>query len=631
MQKENILLKQRYLELLSKDYPNRFAAFTEIINLQAILNLPKGTEHFISDIHGEYGAFNHIVNNCSGVIRDKINLIFKELSLGERTRLCTLIYYPHEELESMRISGALSSEYLRKTIGNLIVLATFLSSKYTRSKVRKAIGENFGFIIDELMHAKSDEDNNRQVYHEKILSSIIETGNACYFIENLAAFIKRLAVDHLHVLGDIFDRGCHPEKCFDLLMNYHSLDMQWGNHDILWMGAFLGNAVCATSAVRINVKYKNYLMLENGYGISLRKLELFAKRTYKEEPNYRAIDKAISIICLKLQGQLILKHPEYNMRSRMLLEFINLERGTVNLNGREYELATTDLPTLDPKDPYKLTKEEQEVVDNLKASFMGSQILKKHVDFLFSKGSMYKCYNGNLLYHGCVPLSQDGTFASILCNGRYLEGKPYLDYCESRVREAYARHDQNCIDYMWYLWCGQDSPLSGRIIKTAERVLIKDKSAWEEPRNPYYIHYYKEQTCRMILREFGLDPDKGHIINGHTPIKVKDGETPIRGNGRLLVIDGGFCKAYQKTTGIAGYTLIYNSHNLRLKAHTPFTTLEDALENFTDIDDEVILVEEFTKRRMVADCDCGEHIKHCICDLEDLVKLYENGDIIEKL
>ena len=456
MTKENVLLKQRYLELLAKDYPNRFAAFTEIINLQAILNLPKGTEHFISDIHGEYSAFNHIVNNCSGVIRDKVNLLFKDLEKIKRERLCTLIYYPTEEMEKMRQKGTLTPEYLRRTISRLIFLATFLSSKYTRSKVRKAIGNKFGFIIDELMHAKSDEDNNRQVYHEKILSSIIETGNAPSFIENLAAFIKRLAVDHLHILGDIFDRGCHPEKCFDLLMKYHSLDMQWGNHDILWMGASLGNVVCAASAVRINVKYNNYAMLENGYGISLRKLAMFAKRTYKDEENYRAIDKAISIICLKLQGQLILKHPEYNMRSRMLLEFINLDKGTLTLNGQEYELALKDLPTLDPKHPYDLTSEEQEVVDNLRASFMGSQILKKHVDFLFTKGSMYKCYNGNLLYHGCVPLSQDGTFASILCNGRYLEGRPYLDFCESRVREAYASHDQNCIDYMWYLWCGQN-------------------------------------------------------------------------------------------------------------------------------------------------------------------------------
>ncbi len=630
MIKDAALLKQRYLELLAKDYPNRFAAFTEIINLQAILNLPKGTEHFISDIHGEYSAFNHIINNCSGVIRDKIKLVFKDFSKDKRTRLCTLIYYPHEELESLKHKGVLNADYYREAIKSLIILATFLSSKYTRSKVRKAIGDDFGFIIDELMHAKSDEDNNRLVYHEKILSSIIETGNAEHFIEKLAAVIKRLAVDHLHVLGDVFDRGCHPEKCFDILMNYHSIDFQWGNHDILWMGAYLGNVVCATTAVRNNVKYDNYAMLENGYGISLRKLALFAKKTYKDEKDFSAMDKAISIICLKLQGNLILKHPEYNMRSRMMLEYINLEKGTISLNGQEYELKTQDLPTIDPNNPYKLTKEELEVANNLRDSFMGSQILKKHAEFLFNKGSMYKCYNGNLLYHGCIPLREDGSFASILCNGRYLEGKAYLDYCESRVREAYTNKDSNAIDFMWYLWCGATSPLSGRIMKTSERVLIKDPKTWEEPRNPYYVHYYNENTCKMILREFSLNPETGHIINGHTPIKVKDGETPIRGNGKLLVIDGGFCKAYQKTTGIAGYTLIYNSHNLRLKAHTPFTTLDDALENFTDIDDEIILVETFNTRRMVANCDCGEKIKHCICDLKDLVLLYKNGVLSEK-
>lgn len=623
--------KWRYLELLSKEYPNRYAAFTEIINLQAILNLPKGTEHFISDVHGEYEAFLHIVNNCSGVIREKVCQIFPEMPAEAQADLCTLIYYPHEKQELLRKQGLDTDAWYRRTLYELITLTKFLSSRYTRSKVRKAIPRDFNYIIDELLHAQADEDNNRQRYHERIISSIIETGSGHHFVSSLAALIKRLAVDHLHLVGDVFDRGPHPDYIMDLLMQLPSLDFEWGNHDMLWMGAGCGSEVCIATVIRNNINYNNFELLENGYGISMRGLTLFASKYYKDEGGkLSALFKALSVLVFKLQGAVIKRNPDFDMQDRLFLDKIDYEKGTVHINGVDYELNTKDFPTIDPADPYKLNEDEQELISSLKQAFLHSKRLQSHVGFLFAHGSMYKCYNGNLLYHGCIPLTTDGSFAKVFCDDEFVQGRAYLDAAERVARRGYDKRDQKSLDHMWYFWCGKKSPLSGRVIKTFERAFIVDKSTHKEPRDPYYTFYHEEDTCRMILREFGLNEESGHIINGHTPIKASSGESPVRGGGRLLVIDGGFCEAYHQTTGIAGYTLIFNSHGLRLKAHKPFLGIMPALMDNEDISSESIEVEKFKKRWMVADCDNGREIKMQIASLKDLLASYRQGALPEK-
>ena len=625
--------KHRYLTLLSRQYTNRYAVYSKLINLNAVLNMPKGTEHFISDIHGEYEAFKHIINNCSGVIKEKVKSVFPDLCSMQKNDLCTLIYYPKEVLSLLKKEGKVDEAFYKDTIIRLVQLSNFLSSKYSRSKVRKSIDKDFAFIIDELMHAKSDETNSRAHYHQEILKSIIKTKSADYYIEELCQFIKRLAVDKLHVLGDIFDRGMHPDKCMDLLMSYHDLDLQWGNHDVLWMGANCGSALCAVTILCNNLRYKNYKMLENGYGISLRKLAVFARAMYTEDKDFSAAQKAVSVIAVKLLGQLVKRHPEYHMDDRLVLDKLDLKKGTVVLSdGKEYPLKTTDLPTFNPKDPYALTNDETELVNDLVYSFTKSVRLCNHVKFLYSKGTMYQRAIGNLLYHGCVPLDKKGEFLEIQCGDKKLKGRDYLDYCETMVREAYLNRDDKHLDFLWYLWTGPLSPLSGRLMKFFERQFVADESTWHEPRNPYYDYYYEEETCRKILEEFDLDPDKGHIINGHTPIMVKQGESPIRGNGKLLVIDGGFCKAYQSKTGIAGYTLIFSSHYLHLKAHTPFTTIADAIASNSDIEDmQVLSVEEFKTRMMVSETDKGQEIKELIRDLTDLLELYQGGSLPETL
>ncbi|MCR5085010.1 MAG: fructose-1,6-bisphosphatase [Succinivibrionaceae bacterium] len=618
------------LDLLSRLYPSRSAAFTEIINLRAILNLPKGTEHFISDVHGEYEAFCHILNNCSGVIREKIDILFESMDSKEKDDLCTLIYYPREILRKFKEEGRSTSDWFRTNLEHLVGLAKYLSSKYTRSKVRKALPRDYNYIIDELMHAQAGEDNNRQMYHSKIIEAIIDTGSAHHFVTSLCFLIKRLAVDHLHLVGDIFDRGAQPDRILDLLMNYHSLDIEWGNHDILWMGAACGSEACIATAVRNNVTYGNYKLLENGYGISMRSLALFAHKFYKFEERSHRIDKAISVLVLKLQGHVIRRHPEWGMNARLLLNFVDYEKGTVHLGDKVYELNTRDFPTIDPSDPYRLIPEEQALIDELKFDFLHSVRLQRHIDFLYQKGAMYKAYNGNLLYHGCLPLNEDGTFAVIECQGERLGGRAYLDYLDKIARNAWFYKRQEDLDYMWWMWCGARSPLSGRVIKTFERAFVSDKSAWEEPRDPYYDLYYRADICEMILAEFGLDPSQGHIINGHTPIKVKQGEKPVRAGGRLLVIDGGFSEHYHKTTGIAGYTLIYNSHGLRLKSHLPFKGIEDALVHNSDIHSSSEMVEIFDKRRMVADVDDGCEIRQEIAELMDLLQAYRSYAIPER-
>lgn len=623
----------RLLRLLASQYPNRCSVYSKLINLKSELSLPKGTEHFISDIHGEYEAFCHIINNASGVIKDKVKIVLVNSTLKEQNELCTLIYYPGTVIRKLKKDNRFTEAYIKKTIVNLIDMCNFFSSKYSREKVRSIIKTKFAYIIDEMMHSKSDEDDIRRQYHENILQTIVETGSSELFIRDVCELIKTLAVAKLHVLGDIFDRGPSPDKCMDVLASYHHLDLQWGNHDVLWMGAACGSGMCIINVLLNNLRYNNYKMLENGYGISLRKLVIFSNHTYKEEKHYPALQKSLSVMGMKLMGAIIDRHPEYNLQNLKIFDNLDLKKGTLKLNdGKTYHLNFTDMPTVDEKAPYRLTPGEQEIIDDLISSFTSSVRLREHIQFLYTKGDMYKCYNGNLLYHGCVPLDENGEFLKIKCNDTYLSGRDYLDYCQTKIREGYTIRDNDHLDFFWYMWTAPLSPLSGRRMKIFEKLLIKEDSILNEPRNPYYDYYHQVKTCEMILKEFGLNPKKGHIINGHTPIKAKQGESPVRARGKLLVIDGGFCRAYQDKTGIAGYTLIYNSHCLHLKAHAPFTNKEDAIESLRDIEDlEELSVEEYQPRKKVADTDWGEELKERVRELNDLLELYENGIIAEKL
>ena len=677
-----------YLELLSQSYPNKVAAFSEIINLQAILNLPKGTEHFVSDLHGEYEAFCHILNSCSGVIHDKVDELFAAMAPQAKAELCTLIYYPEEVMKLTSEQGLLTDEWYQEKLGALITLCKYLSSKYTRSKVRKAINQNYSYIIDELLHAQEGESNSRAQYHAAIITTILRTNAAPHFLMSLCALAKRLAVDHLHVVGDVYDRGPHPDKIMALLMDYHSIDLQWGNHDILWMGAALGSPACIATVLRNNINYFNCSLLESAYGISLRKLNDFAQKTYtspakpheeaapyeegasleegtsheegagashggsafapqgedvpEDEHSYELMMhayaddnrakmvKAITVIALKLQGQLIKRNPEFGMDDRLLLNKMDLERGTVKIGDVEYQLNTTDLPTIDPKDPFALSRDEAYIMKRLQESFLQSRQLQREVAFLFSHGSIYKIFNGNLLYHGCVPMTPEGKFREVNCHGQVLSGRKYLDYCEQVARQAYFKRDERSLDFMYFLWCGLLSPLAGRVMKPFERYFIDDKATHKEPRDPYYEHYYREDVCRMILREFGLNEDTGHIINGHTPIKVREGESPVRGNGKLFVIDGGLCQAYHKTTGIAGYTLICSSHGMVLKAHRAFDSIHKAIYEHIDLESEATEVEHYHDRLKVASTDNGRKIKRTIAELEALLHAYQNGLIPER-
>ena len=605
----------RYLELLSKEYPNQAATFTEIINLQAIVNLPKGTEHFMSDLHGEYEAFYHILNNCSGVIREKVEMIFaNSMTEKERDDLLTLIYYPKEKLDMLQRQHVITGEWALTTLNHLIRLVKLLSSKYTRSKVRKAMPPVFRFVIDELLHAQPDEDKNRRVYHMKILDTILETGSTRQFIYALASLIKRLAVDHLHIIGDIYDRGPHADKIMDYLMHHHSLDIQWGNHDVLWMGAAAGSQACIANVLRNNIRYHNLEILESGYGISLRPLALFALRTYTKDDGIEPMVKAINVILSKLEGQVIIRHPEYNMDDRLLFHTIDWQNGTIVIQGKTYPLTTTDFPTVNPQDPYQLSPEEHRIMSQITSEFLESERLHKHIRFFYSHGSLYRGYNNNLLFHGGVPLNEDGSFKEIFFDGKPYKGKALMDMADFMARQAYNKRDTNSLDYMWYMWCGQDSPVSGRVVKTFERSYIKDESTWKEPQNAYYRLNRDKNECIKILHEFGIDSPQGHIINGHTPVKVKKGESPIRAEGREICIDGGFCKAYQGSTGIAGYTLIFNSHGIRIKAHYPFKDVNQVLMNNADIDSESTQVELEPKRVMIGDTDNGKKILQMIDD-----------------
>lgn len=623
----------KFLRLLSEKYCSRQQVCTEIINLQAILNLPKGTEHFMSDLHGEYEAFSHILNNSAGVIREKVDMLFEgTLTPRERSSLCTLIYYPEEKLEKINEEGRNTEEWYRFVLQNLIDLAKMLSSKYTRSKVRKAMPSEYSYILDELLHAQADEDNNQFVYHQKIIDTLLKLGEGDDFIIALSSLIKRLAVDHLHIVGDIFDRGERPDAILNMLMQHHSLDIEWGNHDILWMGAACGSQACIAAVVRNCLSYNNISVLEQGYGISLRPLVLFAEKMYDETDPNKAAKKAISIILFKLEGQIIRRNPDYGMQERLLLDKVNFDDATIEIDGVVHELKEKRFPTINRMDPYALDPAEREILDELEKLFRESEQLQRHVTFLYNHGSMYRKFNGNLLFHGCVPLDEDGNLKALHFGGRIYQGKSYMDYADSIARRAYFSDDrtQKELDFMWYLWCGSNSPLSGRVVKTFERTFLSDESTWKEPKNPYYRYQDSEPVCRMLLREFGLYSENSHIINGHTPIHVMEGENPLKANGRLIVIDGGFCKAYQKTTGIAGYTLIFNSHGMRLKSHQPFSGMEAALSENLDIDSQSQQVATLDKRLMVADTDTGEMLKEQIADLEDLLTAYREGLIAAK-
>lgn len=646
----------RYLELLSHTFPTISSASTEIINLEAILNLPKGTEHFLTDIHGEYEAFQHVLKNASGVIKRKVNDIFgNTLRESEKKDLCTLIYYPEQKIEIALSREDDIDDWYKITLHQLIQVCRNVSSKYTRSKVRKSLPTDFSYIIEELLH-ESQVRPNKHDYFNGIITTIIAIGRAKEFIIAICNVIQRLTIDTLHIVGDIYDRGPGAHIIMDTLCNYHSFDIQWGNHDILWMGAAAGNESCIANVVRICTRYANLETLEDGYGINLLPLATFAMEVYKDDPcksfmpkvskdnPYKEkqlklmaqMHKAISIIQFKLEGEIVKNHPEFNLNHRQLLEKINFENYTINLNGVEYKLNDTNFPTINVKNPYKLTDEEKELVNRLTSSFINSEKLERHIRCLYSKGSLYLKYNSNLLYHASIPMDIDGNFKSVTIEGKAYSGKSLLDRIDRIAREAYFNKRNTCkkkyaIDYMWYLWCGEDSPLFDKDkMATFERYFIDDKQSHKEVKGHYYTIMDNEEICDKILTEFGLNPASSHIINGHIPVKTLKGENPIKANGKLLVIDGGFSKAYQPETGIAGYTLIYNSYGLQLIQHEPFESAQNAIEQGMDIISTTFIVERTAKRMQVRDTDIGKELINQIDDLQNLLVAYRKGLIKER-
>lgn len=623
----------KYLRLLSQQFPTRQAVYTEIINLEAILHLPCATEHFMSDIHGELEAFTHIHNNCSGVIREIVNELYAdELTGKERAELCTLIYYPDEKLSLLHRQGALSPQWYDATLKNLCNLARRLSDFYTRSRVRKLLPEAYGYIIDEMLHISLGVDSAHHAYHERMVDSIIATGASDDFIRSITRLIKRLAVTHLHVVGDVYDRGPRADRIMDELMAYDNVDVQWGNHDAAWMGAAAGSEVCMAQVVRTCVHYNTLDILEHSYGVSLRGLAMFADATYAHEPGISRMEKAINVILFKLMEQTIARHPNWGMAERCLLGNTDVQAGTVRVDGRDWPLTTRDFPTLDTAHPSELSEGERAVMDDLVAAFTDSDCLRSHVQFLYDHGSVYKVCNGRLLFHGCVPLNADGSFCTVVSEGNEYCGKAYLDYVDLMARRAWTTGDQRALDWMWYLWCGAHSPLAGRTMKTFERTYIADKSTWKEPQDPYFDLTRSEEVAVRVLEEFGLVGDGVHIVNGHTPVHEIDGDTPIRANAKLLVIDGGFCSAYHKTTGIAGYTLIADTTGLRLKAHRAFVGVDAALSSNNDIASaHVQVIEDRSGHRVfVSDTDDGASICEQIEDLSRLLNAYRGGVLPEK-
>lgn len=645
---------KKILKTLSKQYRNIAAASTEIINLQSIMNLPKGTEHFLTDIHGEYEQFNHVLKNGSGSIRRKIDEEFgNTISNRDKKSLATLIYYPEEKLEIARQEEENIDDWYKISLHRLVQMIKRVSSKYTRSKVRKALPKDFAYVIEELITEK-EEIQDKEAYYNEIIHTIIRIGRAPQFIIALSQLIQRLVIDHLHIVGDIYDRGPGPHIIMDTLCAYHSVDVQWGNHDMVWMGAAGGHLACIANVVRMAARYGNLATLEDGYGINLLPLATFAMETYentncdvfsiKFNTDYNTKDlsldtkmhKAMAIIQFKLEGQLIMRHPEFHMEDRMLLDRIDYEKGTVNVRGKDYPMLDMDFPTIDPKNPFALTDEEAKVMTRLQQAFMQCEKLQRHVRFLYSKGGLYKIYNGNLLYHGCVPLNDDGSFASVEIYGKRYSGKALYDILEYYARRGYYAKDNKeraaGQDIIWYIWAGEGSPVFGKEkMATFERYFIAEKEVHQERKNSYYQLLEKEEIVDSILREFGLDNKEAHIVNGHVPVEQIHGESPIKCGGRLLIIDGGFSRAYQKKTGIAGYTLVCNSRGMRLAAHEHFESAHAAIVNESDLFSESIEVETFPRRKLVADTDNGKEIQENIYYLEELLEAYREGAIMEEL
>ena len=624
----------KYLRLLGEQYPTIEALCTEITRLSAQLSLPKGTEHFMSDIHGEYEAFCHIMNNCSGVIREKVKLwLGGVLTQNEADEFCTLIYYPSAILRQHRQKGTDTPAWYRSQVEHMVHLARMLSSKYTRAQVRKAMPEDWAFLLDELMHyqdeiaAQTEQEDNRRRYHDAIISSLIATSSCGSLIKALAALIKSLAVDRLHVVGDIFDRGPRADSIMDILMKHHAVDIEWGNHDILWMGAASGSEACIAAVLRNSLAYSNMDILERGYGIPLRPLALFAEKLYPDLPSDKAMLQAVTIMMFKLEGQLVQRNPEFEMQDRLLLHKLDTEHRQIEIDGEIWPVKEMTWPTLNKENAYALSPEEEELMAKMRHAFTHSLRLHEHIAFLYRRGWMYKVYNGNLLFHGCVPLSPDGTFLKKRLGGQLISGKAFMDYADQIARQAFYTGDSYALDFMWYLWCGTDSPVCGRQVKTFARAYIPDERAWHEPRNAYYTFYNEEEKCREILAEFGLTSEESHIINGHTPVRVTHGESPLKGNGRLVVIDGGFSRAYQKTTGIAGYTLISNSHGMRLMSHQPFTSIRDAQETGRDIHSQSFEFTSYPERKYVKDTDYGKVLSERMNDLVRLLGAYRTGEV----
>ena len=647
-------LEERYLKRLSELYPTIAKASTEIINLQAILNLPKGTEHFLTDIHGEYQAFSHVLKNGSGSVRRKIEDVFgNTVSSRDKQALATLIYYPREKMERIRKSEENLEDWYKITLYRLIEVCKCAASKYTRSKVRKALPAEFSYVIEELITEKA-EVTDKESYYNSIVSTIIDLGRAEECITAFAQVIQRLTVDHLHILGDIYDRGPGPHIIMDKLMEYHSVDIQWGNHDVLWMGAAAGQRACIANVIRICARYGNLDILEDGYGINLLPLAAFAMDTYREDPcscfalksapahgeGERAMDmrmhKAISVIQFKVEGQASRRNPDFHLEGRNLLHKINFQEGTVEIDGKTYEMLDTNFPTVDPEDPYALSEAEEEIMERLGQAFTNCAKLQEHMRFLLNKGSLYKVYNKNLLYHGCVPLTEEGQLKEAEVCGKKCKGASLYQLLEEYVRKGFYAEEESerekGRDLMWYIWQGQDSPLFGKDkMATFERYFLKEKETHAEKKNPYYRYLEDPRVVTGILKEFGLEGEESHIINGHVPVRLKDGESPVKCGGKVLVIDGGFSKAYQKETGIAGYTLIYNSYGLILAAHEPFESTESAIEKETDIHSDSIVVKKTLQRKKVGDTDIGTELKEQIHDLEELLYAYRSGRLTEKI
>nr|WP_050699467.1 fructose-bisphosphatase class III [Anaeromassilibacillus senegalensis] len=646
------MVDPHYLRLLAREYPNADAAASEIINLNAIRYLPKGTEYFFSDLHGEYEAFGYLLNSASGIIRDKIEWLFqKSVGLPDREELADLIYKPEPVLAAKEKGTDAYHEWCRITIYRLVQVCKTVSSKYTRSKVRKKMPEQFAYIIDELLHADTEE--TKEQYYGEIIHSIIRTDMAEPFIIAISRLIRQCSIDMLHIIGDIFDRGPHADIVMDELMGYHDVDIQWGNHDISWMGAATGNLALVANVVRLGISYNNFDLLEDGYGINLRALSMFAAEVYQDDPctiftphildenTYDPVDiplaakmhKAIAIIQFKLEGQLIARHPEYQMEDRILLDKIDFRKGTISIQGQTYELTDRLFPTVSPECPLELTQAEEDLIHTLAVSFAHSERLAKHIKYLYAHGGMYKCVNSNLLYHGCIPMTEDGAFDCIPFGDTSRCGRELLDYIDDQVHCAYfavpgSAERQNASDFLWYLWCGPKSPLFGKSKLAAfERYFILEPETHVERRNPYYSLIEDRSICEKILREFGLDPTCSHIVNGHVPVKIRQGESPIKAGGLLFIIDGGISKAYQKQTGIGGYTLIFNSHHLALAQHKPY---ELAKQNLSKNAPSMQIVEIMPHRLTVNDTDNGRNIARQIEELTELLKAYRSGQMKER-